>query len=107
MYAIRSYYAAIGLAPILVTAMAGCAALVLARILTVDQVYRAIDWKVIFLLAGVIPLGLALQKTGAADLLGSGVTELLGPHGPWVVVSAFYLLSSLLTQVMSTTGMTS
>jgi len=93
--------AAMGLAPILVTAMTGCAALVLARILTAEQAYRAIDWKVIFLLAGVIPLGIALQKTGAADLLGRGVTELLGPYGPWVVVSAFYLLSSLLTQIMS------
>ncbi len=93
--------AAVGLAPILVTAMAGCAALILARILTVEQAYRAIDWKVIFLLAGVIPLGIALQKTGAADLLGRGVTEFLGPYGPWVVVSTFYLLSSVLTQIMS------
>lgn len=93
--------AAMGLAPILVTAMAGCAILILTRIVSVEQAYAAIDWKVIFLLAGVIPLGTALQQTGAADLLATGITRILGAHGPWMVLSAFYVLSTLLTQVMS------
>jgi di/tricarboxylate transporter len=93
--------AAVGLVPILIAAMAGCAALIVTRIISVEQAYRAIDWKVIFLLAGVIPLGIALDQTGAADLLARGVTNLLGGYGPWVILSAFYVLTSLLTQLMS------
>lgn len=93
--------AAAGLAPILVTAIAGCVALVLARIVTIEQAYDAIDWKVIFLLAGVIPLGTALEATGAAAMLGQGIVRLAGDLGPVALVSAFYLATALLTELMS------
>jgi di/tricarboxylate transporter len=93
--------AALGIAPILVTAMAGCAVLVVSRILTVEQVYQAIDWKVIFLLAGVIPLGVALEQTGAAAVLADTMTSWLGPFGPYVLLSAFYVLTTLLTEAIS------
>lgn len=93
--------AAAGLAPILVTAIAGCVALVLARIVTIEQAYDAIDWKVIFLLAGVIPLGTALEQTGAAALIGQGIVRLAGDLGPVALVSAFYLATALLTELMS------
>jgi di/tricarboxylate transporter len=93
--------AAAGFAPILVTALAGCAALVLARIITIEEAYGAIDWKVIFLLAGVIPLGTALQQTGAAALLGDGLVRLAGDLGPVALLSAFYLGTTLLTEMMS------
>jgi di/tricarboxylate transporter len=66
-------FATLGVAPILVTAMAAAAFLVIARVLTIEQAYQAIDWKVIFLLAGVIPLGIALESNGAAGLLSRGV----------------------------------
>lgn len=94
-------FAALGVAPILVTAMAAAAFLVLARVLTIEQAYEAIDWKVIFLLAGVIPLGIALQTTGAATRLADGVVDLFGPIGPWAVLSAFYVVTTLLTQSIS------
>ncbi len=93
--------ASLDVAPILVTAMAGCFALVLLRILTVEQMYDAIDWKVIFLLAGVIPLGIALDSTGASRLLAGALASHLGPYGPWLVLSALYILTSLLTELMS------
>lgn len=93
--------AALGLAPILLTAMAGVAALVLGRILTVEQAYESIDWKVIFLLAGVIPLATALELTGGARLLAHGLSQVLGSLGPWAVLSTFFLVTSLLTQIIS------
>ncbi len=94
-------FAALGVAPILVTAMAAAAFLVIARVLTIEQAYQAIDWKVIFLLAGVIPLGIALETTGAASTVSTGLVDLLGRFGPWVLLSAFFLLTTLLTNVMS------
>ncbi len=94
-------FAALGVAPILVTAMAGCGALVIGRILTVEQAYEAIDWKVVFLLAGVIPLGIALEQTGAASLLANGLIGFLGSYGPVAVLSALYLVTVILTSFMS------
>jgi len=94
-------FAAWGFAPILVTAMAAAAILVIGRVLTIEQAYQAIDWKVIFLIAGVIPLGIALESTGTAARMASAVIDVIGPHGPWAVLSALFLLTTLLTNVMS------
>src|SRR5690606_2035176 len=55
---------ALGWLPIVVAALIGCAALLVFRLIDPDEAYRAIDWRVILLLAGIIPLGIALQKTG-------------------------------------------
>jgi di/tricarboxylate transporter len=93
--------AALGIAPVLILAIAGCAALVVGRVVTMEQAYNAIDWKVIFLLAGVIPLGTALQKTGAANLLAEGIAETLGAWGPTAILAGFYLVTTALTEIMS------
>jgi len=70
--------AALEVAPILVLAIAGCLALVVGGVLSMEKAYAAIDWKAIFLLAGMIPLGTALEKTGAAAILAE---ELVGSLG--------------------------
>jgi di/tricarboxylate transporter len=93
--------AALKVFPIVVTALLGCAAMVLARCLRPQDAYRAIDWKVIVLLAGILPLGMALEKTGAARTLvdfGLGAA-----HGasPVIVLTVLYLLTALLTEFMS------
>lgn len=93
--------AALGLLPILVAALAGVAAMVLFGCLTMQEAYESVDWQVIFLLAGVIPLGLALERTGAARLLADGTVATLGGFGPVAVLSVFYLLTSFLTELMS------
>jgi di/tricarboxylate transporter len=93
--------ASTGVAPILILAIAGCAALVLGRVVTMEQAYAAIDWKVIFLLAGVIPLGTALEKTGAASLLAEGIVGTLGAWGPTAILAGFYVVTTVLTQIMS------
>jgi len=94
--------AALGLLPILVTAIAGVAALVLTRCLTLDEAYAAIDWKVIFLLAGVLPLGIAMERSGAARLIADGALGWAGELGPVALVAVFYLLTAVLTELMST-----
>jgi di/tricarboxylate transporter len=93
--------AAAGIVPIVAGAIVGCILMVLGRCLTLEEAYGSINWQVIFLLAGVLTLGTALEKTGAAQLLGTLLVETAGAFGPVVLVSALYLATSLLTEMMS------
>jgi len=87
--------------PILVAAIVGCIALVVSRCLTLEEAYGAIDWKVIFLLAGVLPLGLAMEKSGAAQLIVQSTLGHVGAFGPVAVLALLYLLTAVLTEFMS------
>jgi di/tricarboxylate transporter len=93
--------AAGGIMPIMLAATLGALAMILGRCLTVQEAYESIDWSIILLIAGTLPLGLALEKTGAALLLADLVLDVFGSWGPWVVLAAFFLLTSLLTEIMS------
>ncbi|PKN04261.1 MAG: SLC13 family permease, partial [Deltaproteobacteria bacterium HGW-Deltaproteobacteria-9] len=93
--------AALGLLPILVSAIIGCVFMVISRCLTLEEAYGSIQWKVIFLLGGVLALGKALEKSGAALLLANTLVETVGNLGPWALVSSFYLFTSVMTNVMS------
>lgn len=93
--------AATGLIPIVAGAIIGCILMIMARCLTLDEAYAAINWHVIFLLAGVLTLGTALETSGAARLLGDALVWTAGTFGPVVLLSALYLTTSLLTELMS------
>lgn len=93
--------AALNIFPIVVSAIAGCVVMILLRCLTLEEAYEAIEWKVIFLLAGVLTLGIALERSGIAHLLAGNVVSLLGDLGPLAVLSAFYLMTTLLSEAMS------
>jgi di/tricarboxylate transporter len=93
--------ATLGLLPIVVSAIVGCVLLVLTGCLKSEEAYKAIEWNVIFLLAGVLTLGVALEKTGAALYVSNLIVSTVGVWGPVATVSAFYLLTSLLTETMS------
>jgi di/tricarboxylate transporter len=93
--------AALNIMPILVTAVLGCLALVLTGCLDLEEAYAAIDWKVIFLLAGILPLGLAMQNSGAAPWIAESAIGRVGGLGPIAVLAVFYLLTSILTEAMS------
>ncbi|HBX64812.1 MAG TPA: SLC13 family permease, partial [Balneolaceae bacterium] len=69
--------AAFGLLPIVASAICGVILMILTGCLSNEQAYQSINWKVIFLLGGVLPLGVAMQKTGAADLMASTVISSL------------------------------
>lgn len=93
--------ATINVMPILVSAILGCIVMVVTRCLTLEEAYGAIDWKVIFLLAGVLPLGLAMEKSGAAHLIAVSSVELVGKLGPQAVLGAVFVLTVVLTSIMS------
>lgn len=93
--------AALEILPVAVAMLAAAALLVLSRCVTFDEAYQAIEWRVVFLLAGAMSFGIALEKTGAAALVAELVAGGLGPLGPVAVLSGVYLLTSVLTEVMS------
>lgn len=81
--------------------LGGALAMVLVGILTMDRVYQVIDWKSIFLIAGMLPLGIAMSKTGAASYLGNWIVTLLGPVGPMALLAGMVVLAILLSQVIN------
>jgi len=90
----------LGWVPIAIMAVVGVGLMVLTGCLTMDEAYRAIEWKAVFLIAGMIPLGIAMQKTGAASFVATWMVELLGVYGPTAVMAGLYVLTSLTSQVM-------
>jgi len=92
---------AFGLLPIVVSAACGVILMILTECLTNDQAWRAINWKVIFLLAGMLPLGVAMEKTGAASLLANAGIDYLQDFGPRAVLSAIFFFSMMLTNIIS------
>lgn len=93
--------AALGLLPIMVSALAGIIAMVATGCVRPNEVYDAIDWNVIFLLAGLIPLGVAMENTGAAAWLADVVVANSAGVGAVAMVGIFYLFTSLITNVVS------
>ncbi len=88
--------------PLVGEIMLGAALLtVLAAILTMDQAYGAIEWRSVFLVAGMLPLGLAMTKSGAAGLLADKLIAALGPAGPLALLAGLFLLTTVLTQAMN------
>lgn len=93
--------ASLDLAPIVVASVIGAILMVLLGCLTMEESYAAIDWKIIFLLAGILSLGVALDRSGAAALIASNVVSSVGSYGNVVLVSVFYVMTVLLTSAMS------
>jgi di/tricarboxylate transporter len=81
--------------------LGGALAMILFNILTMDQAYAAIDWKSIFLVAGMLPMGIAMTKTGAAASLANDLIGFLGPFGPLALLAGLFILATILTQVMN------
>lgn len=96
--------AAFGVLDILVAALAGVVAMVLGGVLDPDELYDAVEWDVIFLLAGLIPLGIAFSQTGAAGLIGALVAESAQYLPPLGVLWVFYVITALTTAVVSNAG---
>ncbi|HSJ07783.1 MAG TPA: SLC13 family permease [Longimicrobiales bacterium] len=93
--------AAFEVMPILVSALLGVAAMFISGCITPDEAYEEIDWMVIVLLGAIIPLGLAMQNTGTAELIATRLLVLTRPLGLFGVLAMFYLLTSLLTELIS------
>ncbi|MFW6192597.1 MAG: SLC13 family permease [Gemmatimonadota bacterium] len=93
--------AALGVLPVMVAALAGVVVLVAAGVVRPAEAYEAVQWDVIFLLAGVIPLGKALSETGGADLMGQMVVTAGDVLPTVVVLGLFYLLTAAMTNLVS------
>jgi len=93
--------AAFNVFPILVTALLGCVAMLVTRVLRLEEAYNAINWQVIFLLAGILPLGVAMQTSGAAGALAERAVGLVGDMGPVAVLAVIYLMTSIMTDTMT------
>lgn len=87
-----------GIQPIHVASFTAATAVVLTGALRMEEAYRAVDWRVIFLVAAVLPVGMAMERTGAVLLLADTVTAVTGPIGPYATLGALIVLSSLFSQ---------
>lgn len=86
--------------PIAIAAIIGSALMVLTGVLSMEDAYRYIDWKSVFLIAGMFPLGIAMKNSGAADTIARFVVDGIGVFGAPAIIAALFLLTSFLTQIM-------
>ncbi len=89
-----------GWLPISIMAVVGASLMVLTRCLTMEEAYRAIEWRAVFLIAGTLPLGLAMENTGAAQLIAHQMVTLVGGLGPMGLLAGLFILTSISTQAM-------
>jgi di/tricarboxylate transporter len=93
--------AALNITSILISGMVGCLLLVMTTILEPKEAYGSIEWKVIFMMAGVLSMGKALEKTGGAGMISQFAFENLGSLDPRVTLSVIFLITFLSTNVLS------
>ncbi|MCP4602107.1 MAG: SLC13 family permease [Proteobacteria bacterium] len=89
-----------------VSLMAGGLGMILTKVLTIDDAYRSVDWRTIFLLGGLIPLGIATEKTGTAAYIAHQVLALIGNVSPIILLTVIGALSTVFTLVISNVGAT-
>ena len=78
--------------------LGGALATVLTRIITTEQAYSSVGWKSVFLVAGMLPMGIALTKTNAAGIAAAWIFDVVGQFGPLPLVAAIFVATVLLTQ---------
>lgn len=86
--------------------MTGAAGMVLSGVLKIDEAYRAIGWQSVFLLASLIPLGMAVENSGAAAWVAQETLQLLGDVPAWVLQAAVAVMATIFTLLMSNVGAT-
>jgi len=79
----------------------GAVGMVLSGSLSMDEAYDSIDWRTVFLVAGMLPLGTAMEATGTARFIADQMLNAIGGWGPMAALAGIYLLAALITQPMS------
>jgi di/tricarboxylate transporter len=95
---------ATGLVPAAVAGILSCFALVLLRVVTVDQAYRAVDWTTVILVAAMMPLSTAMVQTGAADKMADALVAMAAGGSPTILLAGIFLLTAVLGQLISNTA---
>ena len=90
----------LGWVSIAVSAVVGVVLMILTRCLSMEEAYRYIEWKAVFLIAGMLPLGIAMEKTGAARFLAEVMLSMIGDLGPVAVMAGLFILAALASQIM-------
>jgi di/tricarboxylate transporter len=93
-----------GLVPTTVAGLLAAGAVLLLRILSVEEVYRAINWTTVILVGAMMPLSTAISETGAARLLAEGLVHVLGALGPRALLAGLFVLTAVFSQVISNTA---
>jgi di/tricarboxylate transporter len=97
--------AILGLVPIAIAALSGAVLMVLVGCLSMEEAYRAIEWKVVFLIASMLPLGVAIENTGTAQMGAGALIAAVGDLGPRWVVAALFAVTVIGTQVIPTAAL--
>jgi di/tricarboxylate transporter len=84
----------------------GAVLMVLTGCLTMDEAYQSIEWRSVFLIGGMLTLGVAMETTGTARFLADQIVGALGPIGPMAVLAGIYVLAALITEPMSNAAAT-
>ncbi len=98
--------AASGLLHISAAMLIGALLMIVSGMLTIDEAYQSIEWKAVFLIAGMLPMGLAMEKTGTAALIAQNMIEFLGDQSAILIMLGLFVLTALLTEVMSNAAAT-
>ena len=93
--------AASGILSILISAITGVSLLLLTRCLELNDVYHRVNWQVIFLLAGMIPLGIAMNNTGADKWISDHLLDILSGQSHIVIIGLIFLITMLMSSVVS------
>lgn len=90
--------------PLTQTALVAAGLVVLAGCISMDEAYKAINWKSLMLIAGMIPMSTALSKVGAVDVVANGLVGTLGQVSPLAMLGGLFLLTAVFTQFLSNTA---
>ncbi len=93
--------AALDILPITSAAMIGAVLAILTGCLDMRDTYRSVEWNLLFLIYGMLGIGLAMDKTGGAAMIANGVVGTMQGYGPVVILAAIYLLASILTEIVT------
>ena len=93
-----------GLVPAAVAGLRAAGAILLLGILSVDEIYRAINWTTVILVGAMMPLSTAITETGAAKLLADELISMVGAFGPRALLAGLFVLTAVLGQVISNTA---
>jgi di/tricarboxylate transporter len=93
--------AAFGLTKIVISAMVGCLLMISLRVVKPEEAYAAVEWKVIFLLAGVLSMGAALEKTGGAQMIAQGLQYVVGDYSPHIALAFLFFVTFMATNFLS------
>jgi di/tricarboxylate transporter len=102
--AVMVFFLATGLLPAAVVGIVGCFALVLTKVMNVEQCYRSIDWTTVILVAAMMPLSTAMVQTGAAQLMADALVAISAGGSPRILLAGLFVICAVLGQLISNTA---